>query len=504
MRYGHSTRVVHTILTIAALLSTTGDTMSKSKLSGYRARRNFSKTDEPSGVAKKREKHGSVFVVQRHDASHLHYDIRLENNGVLTSFAVPKGIPRVAGIKHLAVQTEDHPLEYADFEGTIPAGEYGAGTVEIWDRGTFTNVSKGRRHGLISIDSGLRMGRVKVILKGEKLNGEYVFLRMKKVGKRDWLLFKMAHATTLPDRTITLNRHKIDLTHEDKLLFPEVGVTKRDLIEYYRKIAPWMLRYTRDRFVAMLRMPDGMGGESFYQKNMPDNYPDWISSVTFSRKEDGRIRMVVIDNAATLVYLANQYCITPHVGLCRIDKTDAPDRLIFDFDPSKKNTFAQICTTALSLKKIFESVGLVPFVMTTGSRGLHVVVPLRRDSTFDEARAFCREIAKLLEATDPKHLTTEIRKKERHGRIYIDISRIAYAQTSVAPYAVRTRAVASVATPLGWDELNNKRLTSQSYTIKNIFARLKKRGDPWKNMARSARSLKKAWRTLTKMTSGKE
>jgi bifunctional non-homologous end joining protein LigD len=301
-------------------------------------------------------------------------------------------------------------------------------------------------------------------------------------------------------KTIKINNHTIILSHEDKIMFPNNSpkhdhITKHDIIEYYRKIAKWMVPHMKNRPVSMLRLPEGLKGESFYQKDIPESFPAWIKCISIP-KEGGYNRMVVCNNAATLVYLANQCCITPHLWLSCCEKLNYPNRMIFDLDPSRDNDFTQICNAALKLKEILESIGLIPFVMTTGSRGLHVVVPLARNlnknGDFDTARAFAREIAEQLVSVDPKHLTTQIRKNKRHGRIYVDVGRNAYAQTSVAPYAVRAKPLAPVATPLLWKELLDKKLTAQRYNIKNIFKRLDQNGDPWKDINLSARYLKSA------------
>ncbi len=308
---------------------------------------------------------------------------------------------------------------------------------------------------------------------------------------------------SVDSRTIKVNNHTITLTHENKIMFPKdqitkEDITKHDIIEYYSKVAEFMVPHMMDRPVSMLRLPEGLKGESFYQKDIPESFPAWIKRVSVP-KEGGYNRMVVCNNAATLVYLANQCCLTPHLWLSFTDKLNYPNRMIFDLDPSGKNEFSQICDAALALKKILESIGLIPFVMTTGSRGLHVVVPLIRNDDFDTVRALAHKIAEQLVATDPQHLTTEIRKNKRHGRIYVDVGRNAYAQTSVSPYAVRAKPCAPVATPLQWKELSDKKLTAQKYNIKNIFKRLNLNGDPWKDINLSVRSLKSAQTKFEKL-----
>lgn len=480
MRYSQ-VRIVITVALTAAWISAIGrPAMAKKRLSSYVSKRDFSVTTEPSGSKKTERGTLPIFVVQKHAASHLHYDFRLEDHGVLVSWAIPKGIPVRVGQKHLAIQTEDHPLEYASFSGVIPPGNYGAGTVELWDNGTFENITKDENGKITPLSACLKKGQLKVKLTGKTLHGTYVFVKTKMGKKSNWLLFKKNPKGPIDSQ----------LSHGDKLLFPKAGITKHGLFEYYRAISPWMLPYTKNRFVTMVRAPEGITGDWFYQKNIPESYPSWIKTAVIHKKTDGNSRMAVINNTKSLLYLANQYCITPHVSLSTIDNITKPDRMIFDLDPSAKNSFAQLCQTALKLKKLLEKMGLKPFVMTTGSRGLHVVIPLIRRANFDTVRAYAHAIANQFAAQNPE-LTTEPRKEKRHNRIYIDISRNAYGQTSVAPYAVRLRPTAPVATPLFWTELTDKKLTAQRYTIKNVLKKLERDGDPWADFAHSKRALKK-------------
>jgi bifunctional non-homologous end joining protein LigD len=248
-----------------------------------------------------------------------------------------------------------------------------------------------------------------------------------------------------------------------------------------------MLPHLRERPIAMERYPDGIHGQKFFQKNASAYYPAWIKTVSLP-KQNGTVRHVVCDDAATLIYLANQAVITPHTWLSRIDKPDNPDQMIFDLDPSDGN-FKQVCAAAKTLRQRLAEQGLTSFVKTTGSRGLHVLVPLDRRSDFDDVRAFARRVAKDLADGDSEHLTTEFRKDKRKGRIFVDTARNAYAQTAAPAYAVRPRDGAPVAAPLEWNELDNGRLKPDLYNIRNVFDRLDKFGDPWKDLKRSAQSL---------------
>jgi bifunctional non-homologous end joining protein LigD len=289
-------------------------------------------------------------------------------------------------------------------------------------------------------------------------------------------------------------RQAVEISNPDRIFFPDAGITKGDLIDYYERVADIMLPHVGGRAVMMRRFPDGLGGEGFYQKEVPDYFPDWIRTVEV-KKEGGRLTQLVIENAATLVYLANQACIDPHVWLSRVDRPDHPDRMIFDLDPAGSD-FSAVRSAARAFGEILRDLRLEPFVMTTGSRGLHVAVPLDRRADFDTVRAFAREVAEVVVSRDPERLTTEQRKNKRRGRLFVDIQRNAYAQTAVAPYAVRPQPGAPVATPLEWEELGDRTLRSQRYTLKNLFRRLERDGDPWKHIARHASSLREAQRRL--------
>lgn len=290
----------------------------------------------------------------------------------------------------------------------------------------------------------------------------------------------------------------VEITKPDKVLFADHGITKADLADYYARVAETMLPHVRGRPVTMERFPDGIGGERFFQKDIPDYFPDWIRTAEM-KKEGGRVTHVVIEEAATLVYLANQACITPHVSLSRADRPHDPDRMIFDFDPARDD-FPAVRDGARRLRDVLVELGLSPFVMTSGSRGLHVVVPLDRSADFDTVREFARRIADLLVAKDPDRLTTEQRKDKRGGRIYVDTGRNAYAQTAVAPYAARALAGAPVAAPVEWNELGRKGFGPRRHTIRSLFRRLARKDDPWREIGRGARSLDEAEKRLDAMT----
>lgn len=296
---------------------------------------------------------------------------------------------------------------------------------------------------------------------------------------------------------MNFGRYSFNISHEEKIFFPRSKITKGELINYYNDIAEIILPHIQDRPVSMLRMPDGIKGESFFQKEASDYFPEWIKTKKI-KKQGGSVHHVICNNKATLVYLANQACITPHVWLSKINKLNYPDRLIFDLDPSGKNyDFKKVKSAAKIIHRFLsDELKLNPFLMTTGSRGLHVVIPIYANDDFDKVRELGQDITRVIANRHPKELTNEVRKKKRKGRIFLDTARNAYAQTAVPPYSVRPGENAPVAAPIDWDELSNNKLISQSYNIKNIFKRLKKVSDPWEDINQNKNSLKKAYKIL--------
>jgi bifunctional non-homologous end joining protein LigD len=294
----------------------------------------------------------------------------------------------------------------------------------------------------------------------------------------------------------------IELSHLDKAFFPDDGISKGDLIRYYRDMAPRMIPYLRDRPLVMVRCPDGITGQRIVQKNISGHFPGWISRAEVS-KRDGAVCQVVADKPATLVYLANQACIELHPLLSALGVLDRPDQLVFDLDPPTEEHFGQACRHALALRGLLESeLGLSAYVKTTGGKGLHVHVPLRPEAGFDPVRGFARDAAGVLASRSPDELTVEQRKERRGQRIYLDIMRNAYAQMAVAPYSVRARAGAPVATPLHWDELSDGRLNPRQYTLRTIAGRLAETADPWRGMARHRHALPGARRRLDALLAG--
>jgi bifunctional non-homologous end joining protein LigD len=290
------------------------------------------------------------------------------------------------------------------------------------------------------------------------------------------------------DLRLRIGRRELKVTHPGKILFLGNGVTKKELIDYYRRIAPWMLPHMRGRPLAMERYPDGIDKPGFFQKDAAPYFPGWIKTVTVKKKTGGVVRHVVCDDAATLAYLASQACVTPHVWLSRIDKLTYPDQMVFDLDPSG-GSFDMVKSTAESLKTVLDELNLPAFVKTTGSRGLHVAVPLRRTQPFDTVRDFARALATVVVSQAPRQRTLKLVKSKRRGRVFVDTNRIAYAQTIAPAYAVRARRGAPVSLPLDWSELRKRDLRPDGTTIRNVFDRLEKTGDPWHDFWRHGVSL---------------
>ncbi len=292
---------------------------------------------------------------------------------------------------------------------------------------------------------------------------------------------------------ITVGARQVDVSNLDKVLFPGPAITKADVIAHYRAVARLLLPHARDRALTLHRFPDGIAHHGFIQQRRSEHFPDWIGSVTVPRvgEKGGEITHVVCNDEATLVYLANQGVIALHGWLSRSSRIGCPDRLIFDLDPPKPGAFGSVAAAAQRVRRLMLEVGLTPFVMTTGSKGLHVVAPLDATASFDDVRDVARVMAAALANQDPDALTTEQRKDKRRGRLYLDVSRNAWGQTSVLPYSLRALPNAPVAMPLEWSELKRKGAGPRRFTLESLRPRLAQRADPWADIERHAASLER-------------
>lgn len=460
------------------------------------------------------------FVIQQHDATTLHYDFRLEVDGKLRSWAVPKGPSTNPRIKRLAVEVGDHRLEHADFEGVTEGGR-GTGAVIIWDEGHYANLDQEQ-----TIAQSIEAGHVKFWLEGRKLHGGWTLQRTGREPKPQWLLIKrrdehadarrdpesdepvsvrsgqaiaqiagkgprgrtVAQASAGAGPAIRVGRRTVEISHPDKALFARPPITKLDLVHHYEQVAEAMLPHLQGRPLALQAFPQGIEGKGFFMKSVPAHFPSWIATAEVP-KRGGSLRQVIANDAATLVYLAGQNVITPHVWLSRVDGPRQPDRLILDFDPSPGIGFAEVRAAARAAGEQLRAAGLVPYAMVTGSRGVHVVCPLRRGPSFHSVHGFARSLAEQMVATDPRHLTLEWHRSERGGRIYVDVNRVNYAQHVVAPYGVRPRPRGPVAMPVRWEELSDRNLRPDRWTVRTAAPRLHEEGDAWKGIARHARKL---------------
>ncbi len=287
---------------------------------------------------------------------------------------------------------------------------------------------------------------------------------------------------------IRIGRRTIAISHPDKALFTAPTITKLDLARHYEAVAPAMIPHLRGRPLALQVFPQGIAGHGFFMKEVPAYFPDWIATAKVPKK-GGTLTQVLAENAATLVYLAGQNAVTPHVWLSRADEPGQPDRLILDFDPSPGIGFAAVRAAAREAGARLRDAGLVASAMVTGSRGVHVVCPLRRGPSFGEVHAYARSLAEAMVADDPKRLTLQWRRADRGPRIYVDVNRINYAQHVVAPYGVRARPGGPVAMPIEWEELSDSKLKPDRWTVGSAADRLASRGDAWQGMQSRARKL---------------
>jgi bifunctional non-homologous end joining protein LigD len=287
---------------------------------------------------------------------------------------------------------------------------------------------------------------------------------------------------------------QVRIPRPHKALFP-CGITKGELAAYYERVGATMLTHIRDRPLILERYPDGISGERVIQQRPGKHFPAWVPRTRVPMRGGGTVEHVIARDVATLVYLAGQACITPHCWLSRCDRPEQPDRLIIDLDPPGDEP-GEARRAALLLGEVLAELRLKPWPMSTGSRGFHLVCPLRRQATFEQVRALARGVAALAVGRAPELLTTEQRKDRRGGRILIDVMRNAYAHAAVAPYAVRARPHAPVATPLRWEELCDRATRPDRFTLRTLPERLARDGDPWRELQRHSQSLARARRAL--------
>ena len=445
-------------------------------LEAYADKRHFGHTPEPRPQAGPSHQQ-PIFVVQEHHASRLHYDFRLEAEGVLKSWALPKQPTLDPSVKRLAVRVEDHPLAYADFSGEIPEGQYGAGMVKLWDRGTYENLLASKAQPQ-TIAEGIEAGHLEVILHGRRLKGSFALIRMRRPGPREyWLLIKMkdeaARSLEASPSATHQRRRALVFTHTDKILFPEAGITKGEVLSFYERISERLLPHLRDRPVTLERLPEGVTGTAaphFWQKHTPSYYPAWIPRVELPSQHGRPVRYVLVNDQDTLLYLVNQGALTFHVWLSRIHHLDRPDFVLFDLDPGEA-AFTDVMVVAKQFHARLQAEAVASFVKTSGKTGLHVLVPWEYKGGYAEARGWARQLAQAVVADLPGVATLAIRKANRRGRVYVDVLENARGHHAVPPYVLRAVPQACVSTPLAWDELT-PHLHPQAFTLRTIFERL--------------------------------
>jgi bifunctional non-homologous end joining protein LigD len=290
------------------------------------------------------------------------------------------------------------------------------------------------------------------------------------------------------------------ITHPEKLLFPDDGITKGEFAAYYEAIAPVMLPHLRRRPVTMERYPAGIRKQGFMQKDVSKGFPDWLKRAEVPKK-DGTVNHPLINDKRSLLWLANQNCITPHVWTSRSPNLFRPDICIFDLDPSEDDP-EQLRAAALGLRELLDEIGLPSWLKTSGSKGFHIAVPLDGKAGFDDVSRFAHVVASILVKRDPKNLTLEFMKADRGRRILIDTGRNGYSATYAATYAVRAKPGAPVSAPCTWEELERGKVGPQTFTLRSMAERIAEVGDLWSDIGKRRRSLKRPLEKLRRIHAG--
>jgi bifunctional non-homologous end joining protein LigD len=520
-------------------------------LADYRRKRDFGRTPEPSGepgaVDAGRATGGGGgrrFVVQRHRARRLHYDLRFEIDGVLVSWAVPKGPTLDPAVKRAAVHVEDHPIEYLDFEGVIPRGEYGGGDVIVWDRGTW------EPHATGDPAAAVAAGELHADVWGDKLRGRLILVRRDGGdGREQWLLLhkrdehavtgwdpedhprsvlsgrtndevkadpeRMWRADLPPSQASVLLRapavapagpevlqaldalgnggalevfgRRLRLTNLDKVLFPGAGreppVTKREFIAYAAKIAPVVLPYLAGRPLNMHRFPDGAGSPGFWHKQLPDHAPGWIPRWRNPAAGRGETSTyLVVDEPAALVWAANFGALEWHAWTSRTDAPEQPTYALIDIDPGSATSWDDVLLLARLHRTALEHVGVAGCPKLTGRRGIQIWVPVARGPDFGQTRAWVEQLSRAIGEVVPDLVSWRWDVRERGGHARLDYTQNAINKTLVAPYSPRPAAGAPVSAPIEWYELDDPGLRPGAFTIRTVFDRIGLRGDPFRGV----------------------
>jgi bifunctional non-homologous end joining protein LigD len=287
------------------------------------------------------------------------------------------------------------------------------------------------------------------------------------------------------------------ITHPEKVLFPDDGITKGDLAAYYEAMAPVLLPHLRGRPITMERYPSGIGKKGFWQKDLSKGFPSWLQRIEVPKK-DGVVHHPVVTDLQSLLWITNQNAITHHVWTSRIPRLNHPDLCVFDLDPSTDDV-AAVRAAAIGLRDLLDTLGLPSWVKTTGSKGFHIVVPVDGKADTEFVARFADAVGKVFVGLAPEHLTREFSKSDRRGRIYVDTGRNGYSATFAAAYTVRARSGAPVSAPCTWDEVQRGEVEPRTFTVRNMPKRIAAVGDLWADMRRRSRSLKGPMDKLRRM-----
>jgi bifunctional non-homologous end joining protein LigD len=511
------------------------------RLAPYKSKRDFTRTPEPAGAAPAAAGgQAPRFVVQRHRARRTHYDLRFEIDGVLVSWAVPKGPTLDPATRRLAVHVEDHPIEYLDFEGVIPSGEYGGGDVIVWDTGTW------EPHATDDPAASVQAGELHADMFGQKLRGRLILVRRRDSdGDREqWLLLHKDDADAVsgwdpeqhprsvlsgrtndevkadPDRmwrsdlppaeaSVRLRPPHIPgpseddlaaldelgtggrwevfgrtlrLTNLDKVYFPArpggEPATKRDVIRYSAQIAPVVLPYLAGRPLNMHRFPGGAEQPGFWHKQLPEHAPDWLPRWHDPSAERGKTSTyLMVDEPAALVWAANFGALEWHAWTQRADAPDSPTYALIDIDPGQDTPWDDVLVLARLHRTALEHVGVRAAAKLTGRRGLHIWIPVEPGLSFADTRAWTEQLSKAVGTVVPEMVSWKWDVKDRGGRARLDYTQNVHNKTLVAPYSPRAAAGAPVSAPISWDELDDPDLRPDRFTMAGMPGRIAQHGD---------------------------
>lgn len=484
------------------------------KLKEYNRKRNFNKSSEPKGKLKN-TKDKLRYCVQHHIATRDHYDFRLEYDGAMLSWAIPKGPTYDVNEKRLAIKVEDHPLDYRTFEGTIPKGEYGGGTVMLWDTGYYVPED--------DMETQIEKGAIKFTIQGERLKGKWALIKIKprENSKQDtWLLIKendkfvnkdydinkfntsIKTGKTMDEITNSKNELKKDLevkkaksktnskiknvdlsnvdaeikiTSKDKVMFTKPKVTKGALVDYYSKVAKRMLPFVQGRLLNLVRCPNGTGKQCFYKKH-PNSDLKGVGTIDIKNSEGVAKTYKYIENAYGLISEVQMNTIEFHTWASKIDTINVPDIMVFDLDPDENMKVEKIKEGAKDLKSLLDELNLKSYLKTSGNKGYHIVVPIKQAFNWEEFNLFAKRVAKFMETKWSDKYTSNIRKEKRKGKIFIDWQRNGKGATSVAPYSVRAKEGCKVSMPISWKDLD--KIAPDDIDIFEALKMIDKK-DPW-------------------------